>query len=388
MSDPIPEREIAADLTLRSKRPSVVRLSPKVLIGLGSVSAVAILGAVAYAMTAHRAEKASPELYNVGSKPPEQVRTLPGDYRTPPKLGPPLPGDLGAPILAAGAPAPVMGGGALPPGDAAQDPAAQAGRQRLDQEREAARTSRLFASGAQATADLVGFPAVLADDLAQSAAGAAGGAVAGGGLFEGPADRRTTSADRLRAPASPYVVQAGAVIPAALVTGIRSDLPGQIIGQVTQQVYDSPTGRLLLIPQGSKLIGVYDSRILFGQSRLLVAWTRLILPDGRSLVLEKLPAGDVEGYAGLADRVDRHWGGLFGMAALSTLLGIGAELGEDDDESDLIQALRTGAGGTFNQVGQQAVGRGLSVAPTLTIRPGSPVRVMVTRDLVLEPFRE
>lgn len=387
MSDAVPEREIGADLRLRAKRPVVVRLSPKVLIGLGSVSAVAILGAVAYAMTAHRSEKASPELYSVGSKPPEQVRTLPGDYRAPPKLGPPLPGDLGGPILGSGAPAPAIGAGASPAGAAAQDPAAQAGRQRLDQEREAARTSRLFASDAQATADLARSPAAMGDDLAQFAAGAAAGPVAGGGLLDGPVDRRTTSVDRLSAPASPYVVQAGAVIPAALVTGIRSDLPGQIIGQVTQQVYDSPTGRVLLIPQGSKLIGVYDSRVLFGQTRLLLAWTRLILPDGRSLVLEKLPAGDVEGYAGLADRVDRHWGGLFGMAALSTLLGIGAELGEDDDESDLIQALRTGSGGTFNQVGQQAVGRGLSVAPTLTIRPGSPVRVIVTRDLVLEPYR-
>ncbi len=386
MSDPIPEREIAEDLSLRSKRPVVVRLSPKVLVGLGSVSAVAILGAVAYAMTSHRSEQASPELYNVGSNPPEQVRALPGDYRTPPKLGPPLPGDLGGPILAAGAPAPAIGVGGSPPDPTAQDPAAQAGRQRLDQEREAARTSRLFASDAQATADLARLPVVLGDDLAQPAAGGASGALAGGGLLDGSVDRRTTSADRLSPPASPYVVQAGAVIPAALVTGIRSDLPGQIIGQVTQQVYDSPTGRRLLIPQGSKLIGVYDSRTLFGQSRLLVAWTRLILPDGRSLVLEKLPAGDVEGYAGLADRVDRHWGGLFGMAGLSTLLGIGAGLGQDDDESDLIQALRTGAGRTLNQVGQQAVGRGLSVAPTLSIRPGSPVRVMVTRDLVLEPY--
>lgn len=387
MTDPIPEREIAPDLSLRAKRPAVVRMSPRVLLGLGSVSAVAILGAVAYAMTAHRSETATPELYNVGSNPPEQVRILPRDYRAPPKLGPPLPGDLGGPILAAGAPPPAMGGGALPPGAAGQDPAAQAGRQRLNQEHEAARTSRLFASDAQATPELTHLPAVLGDDPAESAAGAIGGAVAGRSLLDGPIDRRTTSADRLSAPASPNVVQAGAVIPAALVTGIRSDLPGQIVGQVTQQVYDSPTGRLLLIPQGSKLIGVYDSRIILGQSRMLVAWTRLILPDGRSLVLEKLPAGDVEGYAGLADRVDRHWGGLFGMAALSTLLGIGAELGEDDDESDLIQALRTGAGGTFNQVGQQAVGRGLSVAPTLTIRPGSPVRVIVTRDLVLEPYR-
>ncbi|MDP3854630.1 MAG: TrbI/VirB10 family protein [Phenylobacterium sp.] len=125
----------------------------------------------------------------------------------------------------------------------------------------------------------------------------------------------------------------------------------------------------------------------FGQRRVLLAWTRLLLPDGRSLILEKLPAGDAAGYAGLEDQVDRHWSGLFGMAALSTLLGVGSELGVSDDEDSIVQALRSGAAGTFYQVGQQAIGKGLSVAPTLTIRPGAPVRVIVTRDLVLQPYR-
>jgi type IV secretory pathway VirB10-like protein len=360
-----------------------VRLSRKVLVGLGSVAAIAIGGAVAYAMISHRATKPQAELYNVGGGPPEQVRTLPKDYGAPPRLGPPLPGDLGGPIQASGVPAPTIGStdpaSATPATPA--DAAAQQGRERLTQERDAARTSRLFASDAR--------PSVVDQPLALGAGGpeslVPGPAVATG-VLDGPVDRRTTSPDRLTPPASPYVVQAGAVIPAALITGIRSDLPGQIIGQVTQNVYDSPTGRFLLIPQGARLIGLYENRIAFGQSRVLVAWTRLILPDGRSLVLEKLPAGDIEGYAGLQDRVDRHWSGLFGMAALSTLLGVGAELGASDDESKIVQALRMGAAGTLNQVGQQAVGRGLGVAPTLSIRPGAPGRVMVARDLVLQPY--
>ncbi|WP_332769564.1 TrbI/VirB10 family protein [Phenylobacterium sp.] len=381
MTTSAPEHEIPADLRLRSKRPPVVRLSRKVLIGAGSVSAVALLGVVAYAMTAQRSLKVGPELYNVGGGPPEQVRTLPADYRSAPRLGPPLPGDLGGPILAAGAPAPVIGPGEPLPA-APPDTALEAAKQRQVQERDAARTSRLFASDAQSSSSTP-LLTMAAGDVATLSPGQPGEA----GTLEGPVDRRTTSVERLAAPASPYVVQAGAVIPAALVTGIRSDLPGQVVGQVTQNVYDTPTGRILLIPQGARLLGVYENRIAFGQRRVLLAWTRLLLPDGRSLVLEKLPAGDAAGYAGLEDQVDGHWSGLLGMAALSTLLGVGTELGSSDDDSEVLKALRTGAAGTFNQVGQQAVGKGLSVAPTLTIRPGAPVRVIVTRDLVLQPYR-
>jgi type IV secretory pathway VirB10-like protein len=382
VTEPVPERKIAAELRLRARRPQVVRLSRKVLVGLGAATALAILGAVAYAMTSQRTSKDPPELYSVGAQPPEKVRTLPTDYRAPPRLGPPLPGDLGGPILAAGAPAPTMGM-VDGPSDVASDPVAQAQRQRRDQEHEAARASRLFASDAQAPSGVDAGPTPL--ELA--GLGGEPGEAAAMGFLHGPADRRTTSPDRLETPISPYVVQAGAVIPAALITGIQSDLPGQIVGQVTQNVFDTPTGRHLLIPQGARLVGVYESRIAFGQRRVLLAWTRLILPDGKSLVIEKLPAGDLAGYAGLQDRVDRRWSGLFGMAALSTLLGVGAELGSSDDENDIVAALRSGGAQTFNQVGQQAVGQGINVAPTLTIRPGAPLRVMVTRDLVLEPYR-
>jgi type IV secretion system protein VirB10 len=149
---------------------------------------------------------------------------------------------------------------------------------------------------------------------------------------------------RLQAKASPYVVQAGTVIPAALITGIRSDLPGQITAQVTEAVYDSPTGQYLLIPQGAKLIGQYDSSVAFGQSRILLVWTRLIMPDGTSIVLERQPGADTEGYAGLEDEVDKHWGMLFKAAILSTLLSVGAEAGTGSDENNLAQAIRQGCG--------------------------------------------
>ena len=146
-------------------------------------------------------------------------------------------------------------------------------------------------------------------------------------FLNGPTDRRTVSSDRLMNPASSYVLQAGTVIPAALITGIQSDLPGLITAQVTENVYDSPTGRFLLVPQGAKLIGSYDSQVSFGQSRVLLVWNRIVFPNGQSIVLEHQPGADTEGYAGLEDGVDYHWGNLLKTAALSTLLGVGAELG-------------------------------------------------------------
>jgi type IV secretion system protein VirB10 len=206
-------------------------------------------------------------------------------------------------------------------------------------------------------------------------------------FLNGRADQQTASGERLQPPPSPYVVQAGSVIPAALVTGIRSDLPGQVVAQVSENVYDSPTGKIVLIPQGAKLIGTYDSQIAFGQRRVFLAWTRLILPGGHSIVLERQPVADPEGYAGLEDGVNDHWGQLFSAALVSTLLGAGADIGvSQNNGSDLVQAFRFGFANNINQAGQQVVGRSLQVQPTLTIRPGSPIRVMVTRDLVLEPF--
>ena len=162
-------------------------------------------------------------------------------------------------------------------------------------------------------------------------------------FLNGNVDRRTVSPDRVEAPASPYMLQAGAVIPAALITGLRSDLPGQVTAQVTEDVYDSPTGKILLIPQGARLVGQYDAQIAFGQSRALLVWNRLIMPNGRSIVLERQPGADPEGYAGLEDEVDNHWGMLFKAAILSTLLSVGSEAGTSNNENSLVQALRQGS---------------------------------------------
>ncbi len=239
--------------------------------------------------------------------------------------------------------------------------------------------------GGTAAATSLALPEPAAQQQPHQAMAAQGDQAAKRAFLAQASSQRTVSAERLVPLASPNIVQAGAVIPAALITGIRSDLPGQITAQVTVNVYDSPTGRILLIPQGARLIGEYDSEVTAGQTRVLLAWDRLIMPDGRSITLERQPGADGAGFAGLQDRVNQHWGNLLKAAAISTLLGVGVELGADS-ENDLVRALRRGSQDTINQAGQQIVGRQLNVQPTLTIRPGHPLRVVITRDLVLEPI--
>ena len=383
---------LAVELRLQPEWPRVTRLSRKVLIGLAGVAAIAVSSSLIWALYQGRGRAPATELYNTENKTtPEGLSSLPRDYTVPPNvpvIGSPLRGDFGRPM-----------GNSQPPaaGAAAPDPE----QQRVAQETEAARTSRLFATTSareRPTAPSTSSVPPIADQQA----GTQNGPVETPPLdpeallnmqdrklafLNGPVDRKTVSPDRLANPASRYVVQAGAVIPAALITGIRSDLPGQVTAQVTENIYDSPTGRYLLVPQGAKLIGLYDSQISFGQDRVLLVWTRLIMPNGRSIVLERQPGADTQGFAGLEDEVDQHWGRLFMAAALSTLLGVGSELGATNNDNSIVAALRRGSSDSLNQTGQQIVRRNLNIQPTLTIRPGFPVRVIVNRDLVLAPYQ-
>jgi type IV secretion system protein VirB10 len=139
-------------------------------------------------------------------------------------------------------------------------------------------------------------------------------------------DQAIYSPQRVQTPRSPYQLMAGSVISAALITGLNSDLPGQVVAQVTQDVYDTVTGRFLLVPQGTRLMGKYDSHVAYGQERLLLIWTRLVMPDGSSIVLDNLPATDTQGYAGLEDGVDYHTWRLLKGVVLSSLLGVSSEL--------------------------------------------------------------
>jgi type IV secretion system protein VirB10 len=191
----------------------------------------------------------------------------------------------------------------------------------------------------------------------------------------------------LQTPASPYQLMAGTVIAASLVTGLNSDLPGFVIAQVTENIYDTVSGRFLLIPQGTRLIGKYDNVVAFGQERALVIWQRIILPDGSSIVIDNLPATDTGGYAGLADEVDLHTWKLLKGVALATVLGVGSELAFGSSDSDLIRALQLSTQTTTNRAGQRLIERNLNVQPTITVRPGWPLRVIVHKDIVLRPYR-
>lgn len=379
-----PAADSTAPMRLRAEPPRVTRLSRKVLASVGLVASIGIGGALIYALQTRDPGKGGEELYSTDNRTTaDGLAGLPRDY-TGPVLGPALPGDLGRPILNAQN----RGQPVTPPAMAAT-PHVDPEEQRRLAELEAARTSRVFfQSGPRSTPT--------------TPAGVTNPVIAGLGAIPQPGaptaqdrqlaflnaavDRRTVAADRVVAPASPYVLQAGAVISAALITGIRSDLPGQITAQVTENIYDSPTGRILLVPQGTRIIGEYSNDVGYGQRRVLLVWSRLIFPNGRSIVLERQPGADPMGYAGLEDGVDYHWWDLAKAAGLSTLLSVGAELAVDDDDR-LLRAIRNGGQDTINDAGQEIIRRQLQVAPTLTIRPGFPVRVIVTRDLVLEPYR-
>lgn len=371
--------EAAAPMRLRAESPRVTRISRKALAGLGLVAGLGIGGAMIYALQTTDRPQRSEELFTTERRQTaDGLRDLPGSYGDVPVLGPALPGDLGGPILRA------REEGRPIPATPMQVPATDPEEERRLAELEAARTSQLFFQTQGASA--AGLPSF------QPMPGSSIPGLTGTGtqdrhrsFLNADADRRTVAEDRVTPPASPYILQAGSVIPAAMITGIRSDLPGQITAQVTQNVYDSPTGSLLLIPQGTRIIGEYDAGVTFGQRRVLLVWNRLILPNGRSIVLERQPGADASGYAGLEDGVDYHWWELMRAAGLSTLLAVGAELATSDEDR-LIRALRNGAQDTINQAGQQIIQRQLQVAPTLTVRPGFPVRIIVTRDLVMEPY--
>jgi len=198
-------------------------------------------------------------------------------------------------------------------------------------------------------------------------------------------------ASPLREAISPWEVKAGTVIPAALITAINSDLPGEVIAQVTEPVYDHATGRTVLIPQGSRLIGQYDSQVAYGQERALIAWNRLIMPNGRSINIGSMTGADLTGASGLHDRVNDHFGQLAKGILLSTLFSVGAASAQDASarsSGDLvINSAGSGVSNEAQQVGQQITARDLNRQPTITVRAGWPLRVLVNKDMILAPYQ-
>jgi type IV secretion system protein VirB10 len=381
-------------LAIRTNPPRAIRFRRGVIIAvaaLGSVSLV-VVAWIALKPRVFSAVPATQDLSEPSNRPStDALNGLPATYGDTPKLGPPLPGDLGRPILESQRRmATETGVGNDPSGQSeAQE------RERRLSELRAARQSGVLVQGRTATS-----PSVGADAAATPAAPtpeASGPALdpdrdpnAQGrkAQFVGTLDRSgDINPHTLTAAPSPYLLSAGSVISASLITGLRSDLPGLVTAQVTSQVFDSPTGRILLIPQGSRLIGSYDSVVAFGQKRALIVWQRIMLPDGSSLRIDNVPATDASGYAGLQDKVDFHTWALLKGVALSTLLGVGSQLSVTG-ESDLVQAIRESTQQNASRAGDQLTSRNLNIQPTITIRPGATVRLVVHKDLILAPWRE
>ncbi|WP_372169766.1 TrbI/VirB10 family protein [Xanthomonas axonopodis] len=408
---PIPDaapKVVPENVALRAQPRPVTRLNRRTLALLTGGLGVAVLGATLWSLqpTQRRSGSEPAELYNVDRvSKSEALDQLPTDYsKLPPKvpeLGPPLPGDLGPAIVKSQPPAVAS---YSPPG---QD-AAAAERDALRKEAEAAAGSSVFfrsgnqsaaATPAQTTSvapasGLAGFDPQAVGPTSTAAQPADPTAVQNRQdqkeAFQNAGTTETRNSGNLQVPTSLYQVMAGTVIAAALVTGIKSDLPGDVIGTVTEPVYDTATGRYLLIPQGSRIFGRYNSRVAYGQSRVQVVWNRIILPDTSSLTLDNLAGTDPAGYAGLEDGVDWHWDRIFAGAALTTLLGVGAELAAPENRQDgdrVIVAGRDSLQDSVNQVGQEMTRRNLNIQPTLTERPGLPVRIIVNRDLVLRPYQ-
>lgn len=388
-------------LVLRGTPGRVVRFRRGAIISIAALGSTAIVGAawVALKPAAFRIVADNDERGPAGAKAPaDALADAPKSYGDVPRLGPPLPGDLGRPILehqrSIGAAAPPAG-----PDQAAQ--AAEAERQRIAAERKAARESGVMMqiAGTSRTTTATPAPAepAIASPTAPESPSAARLALDPERDPNGQQRKSDFMASKdatsdinphpLVPTASPWTLSAGSVIAASLITGLNSDLPGLVTAQVTESAYDSVTGRTVLLPQGSRLIGSYDSVVAFGQKRALVVWQRIILPDGSSIRIDNVPATDTAGFAGLADKVDVHTWQLLKGVVLSTLLGVGSELSFGSSESDLVRAIRESAQQSGARAGDQLVTKNLGIQPTIKVRPGWPLRIVVHKDIVLRPWR-
>lgn len=191
---------------------------------------------------------------------------------------------------------------------------------------------------------------------------------------------------QLKSPNSAYEVKAGAILPATLMTGIQSDLPGTIIAKIRQNIYDTVSGNYLLIPQGTTLIGTYDSQVAFGQKRVLIAWSRLIFPNGSSFDLLGMPGADLMGRSGLQDQIDNHYMRIFGSSLMLSLFGAAGQLSQPQNHGlDLStqQILFGAVGQQMTQTAAQLMEKNLNIQPTINIRPGARFNVLLTKDLVL-----
>lgn len=397
---PQPPKADPETLVLRGAPGQVVRFRRGAIIAIAALGSTAIVGAAWVALkpaTFRIVAEGEDRTDGAAKTPADALADAPKSYGDVPQLGPPLPGDLGRPILehrrSIGAASPPAG-----PDQAAQ--AAEAERQRIAAERKAARESGVMMQIAGASRTTTATPAPAepaiasptapdspsAERLALDPERDPNGQQRKADFLTGKDATSDINPHPLMPTASPWTLSAGSVIAASLITGLNSDLPGLVTAQVTENAYDSVTGRTLLLPQSSRLIGSYDSVVAVGQKRALVVWQRIILPDGSSIRIDNLPATDTAGFAGLADKVDVHTWQLLKGVALSTLLGVGTELSFGSNESDLVRAIRESAQQSGSRAGDQLVTKNLGIQPTIRVRPGWPLRIVVHKDIVLRPW--
>lgn len=372
---------------------------PAILIAAGTgVAAVLVMASGAFSGDASRkpaevkpmmSEPARPEMAKGA------IRDLPADYSqvtapeinaaAPPQLGPPLPGDIAAfaqadPHLRSYTSGPPSSSrddawSASAPASAYTHPAP------LDaaevEERDAERAGLFFALREEPRDH---------DQLTQQATAQRSPTMT---AFAPEARNDSPSAEnRAR------ILFPGAVIPASLITELNSESPGPVIAQVTQAIYDSSTGRTLLIPQGARLIGDYRSSTRYGQSRVAIVWSRLIMPDGAEIAVDA-PASDPSGAAGVSGEVDNHWSDVFGAAALGTLINVGVATTEEPQitygglgvttRDPVDAAITDGIQRSASTVTSRVVDRGLAIPPTIHVRAGTKLSVLVTRRMALGP---
>lgn len=397
---PEPHKNDPETVVLRGATRRVIRFRRSVIIGISALGLVAIIGTAWFALrpVSFNMVASSDDGTEIGKTgTPDALAGAPRNYGDIPQLGPPLPGDLGRPIVAHQKKLEMATEGGVPIDDAARAvEAQQAERQRKATALKVAREAGVLfqTSSAQSRADAASIPptteaASMRPEIATPSAGSdgdSGGPRRKEAFANGSAAESAINSNSLEQAVSPWTLNAGSLIAASLITGLNSDLPGMVAAQVTENVRDSVTGRTILIPQGSRLIGKYDHVVAFGQSRALLIWQRLILPDGSWIYLDNALATDAAGYAGVSDKVDFHTWALLKGIGLSTLLGLGTQLSLGSSESDLVRAVRESAQSNADRAGQQITSRNLDIQPSITVRPGFPVRVMVHKDLVLKPW--
>lgn len=402
-----PAKADPAAFVLRARPRRVIRFRRSLIIALAALLCLALFAAFWVALYGSKwmPHIGDQDVAGGGQKSaPDSLSALPGSYdqmkKSVPKLGPPLPGDLGPAVVQNEKSLGIAP--SLRPNP--EDDAERAERMRLAQQARQAKESgvmfQLSHTAVMAKTAGSSFPARTTEPRAVLSSMASPDRRLGLDpdrdqnyqqrkldFVNQQTEQRIYNPHTLQDPISPYLVMAGSLISASLLTGVNSDLPGLVVAQVTENVYDTVTGHILLIPQGSRLVGSYDSVVAFGQSRALLVWQRIIMPNGTSIQIDNLTATDRAGYAGLEDQVDYHTWTLLKGVALSTLLGVGTQIGFSSAQSDLVQAIRESTQQSVNQAGQRIVQKDLNIQPTITVRPGWPLRVIVHKDLILRPYQ-